>query len=84
MKVARITCLAILLAGLAACTPREEIAPSYAAPDYRPSASARAPERSYLDPGPNPNRSRPAYLQESVTSAPRQTDGFGNDLLRSW
>lgn len=86
MTAARIASLAILLAGTAACTPREEIAPSYAAPTYQPSATtARAPaERSYLDPGPSPGRGRPAYLQDSVGSAPRQTDGFGNDLRPSF
>jgi hypothetical protein len=81
MKPIRIVSIALLLAA-AGCTPREEVAPSYATPTYAPQGtSGLPPERSYLDPGPAPSRGGPNYLRENAASPPRQTDMFGNDVV---
>lgn len=78
MKAVQAASITVMLAGIAACTPREEPPPTYVAP----SATTRTlPERSYLDPGPAQSTGGPRYLDSSVTSAPRQTDSFGNDLI---
>ena len=74
MKPVRIVSIALLLGAAAGCAPREEPAPTYATPTYAPTVSSRAPaERSYLDPGPAVSRGGPGYLQNDVSSAPRQT-----------
>ncbi len=78
MRAVRIVSAALLIAAAAGCTTREEPAPAY----IPPSASTRVPpERSYLDPGPLPGRGGPGYVRDNLTSTPRQTDSFGNDLL---
>lgn len=79
-RAIRLISATALLAGMAACTPREE-APLYG---NAPSVSIRTPqERSYLDPGPqSPQGSAPNYMRDNRTSTTLQTDSFGNDILR--
>jgi hypothetical protein len=79
MKTLHILALVALAAtGMSGCTTQEEARQSVA-----PIATAsNAPQRSYLDPGPAPARQGgPGYIRDNLTSSPRQTDGFGNDVL---
>lgn len=81
LKTFRLPAAMLCCLPLVACTTTAEQAPPVSAP--APStASVQPPQRSYLDPGPNPARTGgPAYVRANQTSAPRQTDFFGNDLL---
>jgi hypothetical protein len=79
MRVVQAASISVVLASIGACTPREELPP----PSIAPSATTRTlPERSYLDPGPAQNTGGPRYLYDNMTSAPRQTDSYGNDLIQ--
>ncbi|TCR67416.1 hypothetical protein [Bosea sp. BK604] len=78
MKVVQATAISALFISIVACTPREDVPPS-----VTPSATTYTmPQRSYLDPGPAPGTGGPRYLYDNATSAPQQTDMFGNDILR--
>lgn len=81
MKSFRLPAAMLCCLPLLACTTTAEQAPPVSAP--APSVASSTPlQRSYLDPGPNPPRTGgPAYVRANQTSAPRQTDFFGNDLL---
>lgn len=79
MKAVQATAISALFISIVACTPREELPP----PAGTPSATTYTmPQRSYLDAGPAPASGGPRYLYDNTTSAPRQTDMFGNDVLR--
>lgn len=69
---------ALCLLGLEACTPQGQ-APVVSS---GPVVTSTPAKRSYLDAGPNPTRTGgPNYLQSDVSSAPRQTDFFGNSVF---
>lgn len=79
MKTVQAAAISAVFISVGACTPREELPP----PDAAPSATTYTmPQRSYLDAGPTPGTGGPRYLYDNATSAPRQTDMFGNDVLR--
>lgn len=78
MRKMRTILLALATAALAACTT-QEAAREPAAPA---TTIATPQQRSYLDPGPAPARlGGPSYMRDNLTSSPRQTDSFGNDVL---
>lgn len=71
--------LMIPAAALGACTTQQ----TASQPEPQISVTSVPPQRSYLDPGPMPSRNgAPNYVQAGQGSFARQTDGFGNDVVR--